>query len=319
MRILGRILLIGIVLLLSTGMVGGASAYLGSALEFPESGFAINGEYEAYYNSLPDPLLTLGLPISAEIITNETSGESIQYFSRAQLNKVLDHGQFKIERVPLGSLIYQPGTPEDVPSTAPCRVFSNGRRVCYAFQQFYESNNGEENFGLPISELENETGRLVQYFEYARFEWRPEIISDSHVVLSDIGKIHMDIMGIEPNITSLNIPSHSLTPTPYVGPLNVLVFTKVPVAAPGGKLTIFVVVQNTGLQGVANANITASLIYPDGSEEKLSPAFTDEDGILKTTLDILPNLPAEQIVQIRVNASSNGNTGSGQGWFRIRP
>lgn len=55
------------------------------------------------------------------------------------------------------------------------RVFAEtGKTVTGEFLAFYETNGGQEIFGLPLTEASEENGRLVQYFTRARFEAWPE-------------------------------------------------------------------------------------------------------------------------------------------------
>ena len=62
-------------------------------------------------------------------------------------------------------------------TASPCRYFpETGHTLCHGFRAFWESH-GEEAlmmFGYPLSEeFTNALGAVVQYFERARFEWRP--------------------------------------------------------------------------------------------------------------------------------------------------
>jgi hypothetical protein len=313
---LRRILIVATLLILSAGLVGGASAYPGNLLYFPETGFEISGDFETFYNNNADPLFYLGYPISVEIITNPLTGESSQYFQRARLDRKFDNGEWKVTIANLGTYLDHKGTTAELPTSAPCRIFSNGKRVCYAFQQFYDSNRGEEFFGLPKSELLIESGRLVQYFEKARMEWRPEIPGNTHVVLSDIGKIYIDTQHIDPYDST---PDDGIPyAVPNNGPLSVRVFTSEAASIPGNMQTIFVIVQNGSLAGVPAANVTVILVYQDGSEQKLPPGATNQNGIFQVSFKVSPSLLSEQIVQIKVYANKGNSTGSGQGWFRIR-
>lgn len=61
--------------------------------------------------------------------------------------------------------------------------------MCYKLLQFYDANNGPFYFGEPISEAELRDGRIVQYFENARFEWRPNQPSDLQIGLTDLGRV----------------------------------------------------------------------------------------------------------------------------------
>lgn len=60
---------------------------------------------------------------------------------------------------------------------APCRLFDETRHnVCGRFREFWESygDGAVMTFGYPLSEsFTNGAGIVVQYFERARFEWRP--------------------------------------------------------------------------------------------------------------------------------------------------
>lgn len=49
-----------------------------------------------------------------------------------------------------------------------------GRTVRGEFLRFFEANGGVDIFGYPLTEEIVESGRIVQYFQRARFEWHPE-------------------------------------------------------------------------------------------------------------------------------------------------
>jgi len=64
-----------------------------------------------------------------------------------------------------------------------------GKHIGGGFRRFWEKYGGVEVFGYPITEEMEEGGITVQYFERARFEWRPDIGKgeDWHVVLGRVG------------------------------------------------------------------------------------------------------------------------------------
>jgi hypothetical protein len=64
-----------------------------------------------------------------------------------------------------------------------------GKHLGGGFRRFWETHGGVEVFGYPITEEMEEGGITVQYFERARFEWRPDIgkAEDWHVVLGRVG------------------------------------------------------------------------------------------------------------------------------------
>jgi len=60
------------------------------------------------------------------------------------------------------------------------------------FKAYWEKNGGVAAFGYPISEEFSEGGKMVQYFERARFEYNGELASDYRVVLGRLGAERMN-------------------------------------------------------------------------------------------------------------------------------
>ena len=50
-----------------------------------------------------------------------------------------------------------------------------GHNVGLAIKRFYDTHGGLDIFGLPLTEVFDEDGLKVQYFERARFELHPEL------------------------------------------------------------------------------------------------------------------------------------------------
>jgi hypothetical protein len=73
-----------------------------------------------------------------------------------------------------------------------------------AFLFFYLSHNGVENFGAPLTEAFMEDGRVVQYFERARFELHPENPEPYRVQLGLLGALYYGIT--DPPLKSTAIP-----------------------------------------------------------------------------------------------------------------
>jgi VanW like protein/TAT (twin-arginine translocation) pathway signal sequence len=62
------------------------------------------------------------------------------------------------------------------PAPAPQIFFpETGHNIWYKFRRHYERNGGLELFGLPLTEALSDNGLQVQYFERARFEYRPDL------------------------------------------------------------------------------------------------------------------------------------------------
>ncbi len=66
-----------------------------------------------------------------------------------------------------------------------------GHNVGGPFLQFYTNHGSTEIFGLPLTEVitDTATGRQVQYFERARFEFYPQQPAGSQVALTNLGTI----------------------------------------------------------------------------------------------------------------------------------
>jgi hypothetical protein len=191
-----------------------------------------------------------------------------------------------------------------------CRQFENGKTVCYAFLQFYESHLGDMYFGPPISDTEFLDGRLVQYFEHARMEWLPERPAGQRVVMTELGRIDYSIrVGQETEGSSatgkpIRITAHA--------------FTASPVLPTGAEQQIFVVVNDQQGNPVPDANVIVTVLYPDGREEHYRPQhLTNTDGFTSigfTVEDVAPN----QVVEISANADiPNGPQAWARTWFRI--
>jgi len=68
----------------------------------------------------------------------------------------------------------------------PSRYFpESGHNVGGAFLTFYDEHNGKDIFGLPISEVLNEQGIYIQYFEHASLEIHPD--RPERVIITPLG------------------------------------------------------------------------------------------------------------------------------------
>ncbi len=66
-------------------------------------------------------------------------------------------------------------------------VPATGHNIGLAIKRFYETHGGLAIFGLPLTELIEQDGIQVQYFERARFELRPELPAPYYVSLTLVG------------------------------------------------------------------------------------------------------------------------------------
>lgn len=302
-------LMLGITLL--PGSVSGQSS---SSVYIPETGHWIWGEYLVMYNSVSDPLLYFGYPITDDFI-DPVTGEHVQYFQKARFDLTDTSEGQKVTLAPLGRLLHEDGAAlADVAEDGPtCRRFDSGYSVCYAFLQFYDANNGGTYFGEPVSALEVIDDRYVQYFEFARMEWWPERETGARVVLTDLGEVYFDkvvanLELLKPS-TASNVAGQMLNP--YVR-----VFAQKSLVGVGELQTIYIVVQDQYLNPIPQAQVGVTITLPDGSSEFYRLTETNEYGVSQFSF-IVPSLDVRSTINLEAEISVRGETATGSGWFRI--
>ena len=302
-RLLWGVILAALILAVS---VPAASAQTPEPQEFPGSSYTVTGEFLTFYRSLPDPYVMLGLPINdAEI--DPVTGRLMQYFQRGrlELNPDASLGE-QVQFSKIAELQYIAGGQlAPVRNSGPtCRSFPTGHNVCYGFLQFYEQYQGDKYFGNPISDVELANGRMVQYFENVRLEWRGEVVNGRHVGLSDMGRFHYDLVARgalpQPKSDIIGNPTGYSAGDP-VG-LYLRAFVKHSLLTANSQQTLYIVVQDQALNPVRNASITVDVTMPDGSEQSYRPRPTDADGITVFTLSV-GDVGVKQIVNIDVAAA----------------
>jgi hypothetical protein len=253
---------------------------------FPETGHWVTGEFLTAYEKAPAPHDLYGNPIT-DAFPEKNSERVIQYFEKARF--VLDPQSppdLRIQLSPLGELLPTPGTATThSPTARACRHFpETGFSVCYAFLDFFNSNGQVAQFGYPISDFKIHDGRIVQYFQRARFEWHPELSPGQRVTLGDLGAEYFAYAGenpllLLPTITD-NIPQTILS-------LRVYAFTSRAVMPLQGEQTLFVAILDQNLRPVSNAQVSVSVRVPgrDPVEYSLSP--TDKNGLTRLSFPII--------------------------------
>ncbi len=290
---------------------------------FPETGHSVAGEFLAFYESVPNPEFIYGFPITDEF-TTQPFGDGIdwrvQYFQRARflLDPSKSPGQ-RVIRTPLGSLLHEPGISLPLATNpAACRFFappqadSAGHQVCYAFLAFYERHGGVEQFGYPISDFELEGDRIVQYFEYAKMTWHPEMPAGQRVRLADLGRIYFGKQ--RENLAELK-PPREVSSAQTIQRLRVRAFPEKAVTSPTDQQTLFIIVQDQTLQPVPQAQVTLTFVLPSGAFESVIVDPTDENGIARYDFAF----QGEQIgaVQLSVSATYGAFTAQTRTSFRI--
>jgi hypothetical protein len=303
-------------LLLMGLAVSSVGAQNGDEQRFP-NGYVVKGEFLRFYRSAPDPELVFGNPINNEEM--DGFGKRVQYFDRARFELVTTDKGPKVQLANLGSLLYEiKEVTEEVPAkSSTCRQFTAARNqkehnVCYKFLQFYDANAGSTYFGLPITEAFYREGYVVQYFENARFEWRPNLPSDLQVGLADLGRQAMQKYTLNPVKYSSNLIDRK---SGEAVNFQAKVFVSQALVAPSVGNTIFVVVQDPALAAVQGATVNLSLTYSN-MKRNFPAVVTTKDGIARIEIPGL-DLKPKQMVQVQANVEYNGKTISASSWFRI--
>jgi len=282
-----------------------------SSKYFSETGHNVSDEFWKYYQNVPNAGLVFGFPLT-ESFNDAQSGRLIQYFTRArfELYPEQPEGQ-RVHLSTLGSLIYVPGRGVDIFTPMGCRAFSNGFPVCFALLDFFDKYGGEAVFGQPISSFQFVNGRIVQYFERARFDWYPEYGEGQKVVLADLGRIYFDVAKEDANL---------LQPAQYNGIADVLTlqtraFVWKAVTQPNDKQAVYVVVQDQKLSPVYNARVVVTVYWSNGSPQSIALA-TNQSGVVIVPFEI-KNQPYGSLVTIRVQVQYQGLVNNTITSFRV--
>ena len=300
--------------LLAAGNPGTVDAQSSDSVYIPETGHWIWGEFLHTYNSVADPLVYFGYPITDNFADTET-GQQVQYFQRALFMLEETDGEEQVIIAPLGELLHEDGAQlADIPNDGPtCRKFASGFSVCYAFLQFYDAYDGDTWFGEPISEVEVADGHYVQYFRNVRMEWWPDKPSGQKVNLSDLGRIYFDKVIAKPELLKSS-PSEAVV-SKQVNP-SVNVFALKSLIGAGEQQTVFVIVQDQTLKPLSGAEVGMTVYYPDGEKEYYRMSESNEFGISQLTFPVEDYEP-RSIVNVEVEANVRGEKAKGKTWFRL--
>ena len=261
---------------------------------FAQTGHSVEGLFLEFYKSAKDPLLYYGYPITEQMVSKD--GKAVQYFQRARFE--LTSNQM-IQLTPLGTLTYKPKGPWTITNSNACEVYSTGFQVCLGFLEFYKANGGASQFGNPISPFDSSDNLIVQYFEFARFEWRGD---RKTVVVSDLGRIYFDQLKEDPaQLKPLDQPDATINP---VLSIKVRAFVLKAVALKSGQQTVYIIVQNQTSKPVTNATGKMLVKFTDGTSQEFS-FTTNSLGIAQITFNFKDQKSGELVpVEITVNYQS---------------
>jgi hypothetical protein len=276
---------------------------------FPQTGHNVRGEFLQYYRNAKNPTVVFGYPITEQFTNRE--GKTVQYFQRArfELDPVLG-----VRLTPLGRETYSPGRQLLFNNPLACRSFpATGFSVCYAFLEFFDQNGGVALFGNPISPFEYRNNQIVQYFENARFEWRPERAEGQRVAITDLGRIYFEQSGEDPAFRKSSLQGFA-APN-LVLQLQVRAFPNKAVTKSSDSQTIYVIVQDQNLQPVVGARGDAVIRLANGSPVRQNIVFSDT-GVGKLEFPF-QNQPNGKLVNVDITIFYNGLRGRTTTSFRI--
>ena len=310
-------LLTFLLVIASLAVLAGASYAQSGNQEFiGDPGKWVSNEFLDYYHSSNDPLAIFGYPITIEY-TDPTTNLRMQYFQKARLDLEFTPFGTEVDSAPLGEWTYEAGKYSEAMvggDPTVCKTFPNGKEVCYAFWQFYQSNNGVKFLGNPISNTEiNEGGYLIQFFEKGLLEWHPEKAAGFRVVVADLGRIYFDEFVHDNSVTGTqldNIPS-SIERLPHVR-----VYVSKAIVSPNSFQELYVVVTDQYQQPIAGALVGVTISLPDGRDCFFRLPETTSSGISSMELTV-GDLPPRDIVRIEAEVSTGGEPVNGKTWFRI--
>lgn len=285
---------------------------------FNETQHTVGGEFLTYFNQAGDSLLLFGYPITDAIPNPVQPGRQVQYFQRArmELNPDAPVGQ-RVSLTHLGSLLLDENRHSEDPgvdnNNGSCRFFATtGHYVCYAFRQFYDLHNGETYFGNPISDVEKMDGWLVQYFENARMEWHPEAPMGMRVKLSDLGKMHCDLIGCSTGLT----PGGDIVAR---GPVKLIVnaFASRPLVRVNEKQVIFIVVQDQDLKPVRGAQVIVNVKVPGTNGKTIRADETNQNGITHVDLTV-DSVDPNTVIEVEIHVEYlQVPEAAAKTWFRV--
>jgi len=171
-----------------------APALAGNVLTFPATGHSIRSAAFINFFQSHGGVQTFGYPLAEETSEN---GHLVQYFERQRFEYHPENAgsEFEVLLGRLGDEYSRAKQPFAM--TAPfgntaTRVYvaETHHALAEPFLSYWKNHGGVRILGFPISEVVNEGGLQVQYFERARFERHPENAGTQYeVLLGLLGKV----------------------------------------------------------------------------------------------------------------------------------
>jgi hypothetical protein len=189
-----------------------------------------------------------------------------------------------------------------------------GHSVILAFRDYFQAHGGREFFGLPLTEFMEQDGLWLQWFENARFEWRPDLPNGQRVQLTNLGEINYQrFRGALPPVDSAPAPAESATTsTPEAIILHIL--PENPVLVLGNPQRVQLVAQDPVGQPLSGIAITLYVSTSTTQRVIVAPP-TDVSGVW-VDLGAVEGACTE-VVQLRAVAETTGAMAFSNGQFTL--
>ncbi len=263
------------------------------------TGIPVAEEFAAYYETNGGQRV-FGAPIT-EAFRPAADGPVVQYF----LNMRLDYDL----REPAGERVHPFALGEwafpGLDSLQLAEMSENGRSRTFPgsdypiqdeFLNFYETYNGQQLLGLPLSPQVTEGGLRVQYFQNGRLEWRPELPLTQRVQVGILGQNHFDAEMV------FNYRQEFARPISSAGinAVDVNAAVRYPVLYAGEEQVLYVTVQSADGRFISDIRLTATVSFANQSKDE-ELGVTDDAGQIQYLIN-LEQMPPGQDVQIVVTA-----------------
>jgi len=314
MRSLRSLLIMMVVISLGSVSVTYAQTAAENCRYFVETGYYVCGEFLEFYETRGESEI-FGYPLTIEFY-DPGLGLQVQYFQRARMEWHPDNpGPYKVQ---LGLLVDELGyhfpqiRQEQIPSSNSNirHYFSETEHVVsYAFLKCFREKGGVDIFGHPRSEFLYEDGHIVQYFQRARMEWYPEIVSGPQMRLTNLGEIYLERVGVPEDMCK---PSR-INDLYSVTELNISASVRYAITGREGIQTVFVYVNDQQQQPVQDAAVKMLVHYQSGDQPyEFKP--TNASGFTRCGFDLSPSLPGQKVV-VDVTVTYGGLTATTQTFF----
>ena len=290
---------------------------------FAETDYWVCNEFLEFFNTRGG-FEIFGFPLTGAF-NDPRLGLQVQYFQHTRME--LHPYNPEPYKVQLGLLVDELGYqfPQVDSGQIPSRNSAlhhyfpeTGHVVSYAFLDYFRENGGVDIFGYPRSEFMYEDGYIVQYFQRARMEWHPEVLSGSQMRLTDLGEIYIERFNVlnesyYNNIIEVASDTKAPESTPAITRLNISASVRYVITGRGGTQTVFVYVNDQQQQPVEGAAVKMVVHYQSG-DPHYEFAPTNDSGFTRCSFEILQPSPGQRVV-IDVVVTHGGLTATTQTFF----